>query len=359
MGAKYNNLIIYYLSGTGNALNSARWITEEANKKNIKTFLFPIDRKKKPDVPETKGKTLIGFCYPTHGFAPPWSMLKFIFKFPRLKNFDFFLLNTRAGMKFSKIYFPGLSGVAQILPMLFLLIKGFKIAGLLPIDLPSNWISLHPGLSQKATEQIAQRRKAQIIKYSNNLLEKGRSYNYKVFLYVPLDLLVAPISFLYLFVGRFIIAKSFMATSDCGDCRLCIDNCPTGALKMKDNRPYWSFSCESCMRCISTCPTKSIQTAHSFWLSVLYISSSLPLSYLLVSYLDKYNIKIFSYFRNPLDIIISWVITLMLFYVAYWIFFLLIRYKYINKFFEYTSLTRYWRRFISPGIKTKDLMIKK
>lgn len=313
----------------------------------------------KPEIPETEGKTIIGFCYPTHGFSAPWSMLKFIFKFPKIKNCDFFLLNTRGGLKFSKLYFPGLSGIALILPMIFLLLKGFRLAGLLPIDLPSNWISLHPGLTQKATGQIAERRKMKIIKYTNCLFENGWSYNYKVFLYLPLDLLVSPISILYLFIGRFIIAKSFMATSDCGDCMLCVDNCPVGALIMKDNRPYWSFRCESCMRCISTCPTKSIQTAHSFWITVLYISLSVPFGLWFTNYLDKNNIHLFPFFKNSLDLVVSWGISLFLYYITYWIFFLLIRYKYINKFFEYTSLTKYWRRFISPGIRTKDLTIKK
>lgn len=356
---KYENLIIYYLSGTGNALNASRWLIEAASEKGAKTFLFPLDRKKKIEIPEVSGKTLIGFCYPTHGFAPPWSMIKFFFRFPGQKNCDFFLLNTRGGLKFSKLYFPGLSGIAQILPLLVLLIKGFRLAGLMPMDLPSNWISLHPGLTQKATCEIAERRKRKFKKFSENLLEKGRSFSYKVFLYLPLDLLAIPISLMYVFVGRFIIAKSFMATSDCGDCRLCVDNCPVGAVIIKDNRPYWSFKCESCMRCICTCPTKSIQTAHSFWITTSYFISAIPVSIWFANLLNENNIILFPFFQNSLNRIVSACTSLSLFYLAYMVFFLSIRYKYINKFFEYTSLTRYWKRYISPGIKVKDLMIKK
>lgn len=355
---KYDNLIIYYLSGTGNALNASRWLIEEASGKGAKTFLFPIDRKITAEIPEVKGKTLLGFCYPTHGFAPPWSVIKFFFRFPRLKNYDFFLLNTRGGLKFSKLYFPGLSGIAQILPLLVLLIKGFRLSGLMPMDLPSNWISLHPGLTPKATEEITERRKKKIKKFSENLLEKGRSYSYKVFVYLPLDLLVAPISLMYIFVGRFIIAKSFMAASDCGKCRLCVDNCPVGAVVIKDKRPYWSFKCESCMRCISTCPTKSIQTAHSFWITTTFLISAVPVSLWLANFFNENNIILFPFLYNSLNRIVSAVTSLSLFYLAYWIFFLIIRYKWINKIFEYTSLTKYWRRFLSPGIKTKDLKIK-
>ena len=82
---KYDNLIIFYLSGTGNALNAARWMIEAASEKGAKTFLYPIDRKKKIELPELNGKTMLGFCYPTHGFAPPWSMIKFFLDFKNLR----------------------------------------------------------------------------------------------------------------------------------------------------------------------------------------------------------------------------------------------------------------------------------
>jgi hypothetical protein len=49
-----------------------------------------------------------------------------------------------------------------------------------------------------------------------------------------------------------------------------------------------------------------------------------------------------------------WGISLAVFFVisgaAYW----LMRARFINLFFTYTSLTKYWRRYMAPGIKPRD-----
>ena len=98
----YDNLIIYYFSGTGNAKNASKWITRVAQVKGIKTHLINIDRFQEITIPERNGKTLIGFCFPTHGFNMPPIMLKFVSMFPGLRDVDVFILNTRAGIKLSR-----------------------------------------------------------------------------------------------------------------------------------------------------------------------------------------------------------------------------------------------------------------
>ena len=68
---KYDQLILYYFSGTGNARNAAIWIEKIAKEKGLTTYLINIDRFKTIDIPELSEKTLIGFCSPTHGFNMP------------------------------------------------------------------------------------------------------------------------------------------------------------------------------------------------------------------------------------------------------------------------------------------------
>ncbi|OQX73754.1 MAG: hypothetical protein B6D61_12195, partial [Bacteroidetes bacterium 4484_249] len=161
---KYSQLVIYYFSGTGNARNAAIWITKVAKEKGLQTQVINIDRFNIVDVPELTEKTLIGFCSPTHGFNLPPIVLKFISKFPKVKNVDAFILNTRGGLKLHKFFLPGLSGVAQLLPALILWLKGFRVVGMQPLDLPSNWLLLHPGLKEKIINSIYERCK--VIVYS-------------------------------------------------------------------------------------------------------------------------------------------------------------------------------------------------
>ncbi|MDD5362442.1 MAG: EFR1 family ferrodoxin [Ignavibacteria bacterium] len=349
---KFNNLIIYYLSGTGNALKASEWLIEKASECGMKTSIHSIDRFKDMVLRETNDKTLFAFCYPTHGFNPAPLMLKFMFKFPRGKA-DVVFVNTRGGLKFKKMYFPGLSGLAQILPMAILKIKGYKIAGSLPFDLPSNWISLHPGLTNNAVNDIVNRRRGQMKNFAGRLFKNGKAYNYKFFLYMPLDIAVIPIAAGYYFFFRFVLAKSFYATSDCNDCRICVKNCPTESIKIVGSRPYWKYTCESCMRCISTCPKKSIQTAHSFIIPMLYFLSVLPVA---AAIYNAFNINIGHGVLNyAITKMLNWIFTLTAVFAAYLIFSFLLKLKPINKFFEYTSLTRYWRRYLFPGTKIKNL----
>ena len=81
MNIIYNNLVIYYFSGTGNARRSSEWIAEVARTEGIKVHLVNIDRFENIAIPEIdQGRTLFGFAYPTHGFNAAPIMLRFLKK---------------------------------------------------------------------------------------------------------------------------------------------------------------------------------------------------------------------------------------------------------------------------------------
>ncbi len=166
---EYKKLVLYYFTGTGNALKAGRWIAGEAEKKNIAVGLYAIDDNYKPNPDEIEDDTLIGFLFPTHGFNIAPAMLKFIMKFPSKKKNDVFLLNTRAGLKLSKLVLPGLSGEAQFFPMIILKLKGYNIMGGLPLDMPSNWLLVHPGLNSKTVNAIAERCEGKTKEFINNI----------------------------------------------------------------------------------------------------------------------------------------------------------------------------------------------
>jgi len=338
----YSKLEIYHFSGTGNCMSAANWIGDKASANQIAVSILPIDRKQKPLLPSEK-KTLTGFCYPAHGFSLPWYMLKFITRFPRARQGrkDIFLLNTRAGMKLYKLFLPGLSGVAFLLPMVILFLKGYRIKGLLPLDMPSNWISLHPGIREKVVNSISNRCERQVDKFSEKILTGKTSIRPIFWVFLPLDIIVSPISLAYNLIGRFFLAKTFFASAKCNNCRICEEKCPVGAIRIVNDRPYWQFRCESCMRCMNICPQKTINTAHLLAAGIIWGSLLLPFNHDIRNYLTITFPVFYSTMPGLIDLTVATFISLPLFWGIYGIFHQIVRIKMANHIFTYTSFTNY------------------
>lgn len=341
----YNKLTIFYFTGTGNALATANWIARAAADRKIETKVVKITPSLKVEKKDFSENTLIGFCYPTHGFNTPPVVIDFLLRFPKLKN-NVFLLNTRAGMKLSKFFIPGLSGMAQLLPALILRMKGYKIIGFQPMDLPSNWVSIHPGLRQKVVTSIFQRCERITTTFAEKILTGKKVY--KGLVSLPIDLLICPISVGYYFFGRFVLAKTFIADSNCNSCKLCEKECPVKAIKMKNSRPFWTRKCESCMHCMNVCPQKAIQTPHLFTLILWWlVFSVLPLLALkeLISSIPLLTENFNIYFN--LIIVLT---GLPIIFFSYRILHFLMRFRYFSWLVAFTSLTKFkfWRRYFAP-----------
>jgi Pyruvate/2-oxoacid:ferredoxin oxidoreductase delta subunit len=346
----YDDLLIYYLSGTGNALTASGWMARIAENNGVRAQLIPIDHQKEPFVPEVKGKTLIGFCFPTHGFGIPWAMLKFVWRFPKLKPAKVFISTTRAGSKMGKVFLPGISGLAQWIPFLILWLKGYGIKGLLPLDMPSNWISVHPGYKRKVVDSIFSHCQALVGRFTEKLLAGKRYYHPYVFIFLPVDLALAPIMMGYQMYGRFLFAKLFVATDRCNACGICVDKCPVGAIRMYGSKPYWTVNCESCMRCISICPERAIQVSHLLATILIIALTMVPFYLLVFELFSQLPGKVFS----TLDFFAEWGLKVFLMVVIYWLVYLLMKFRVFSIIVEYTSLTRFWRGYRAPGILPKD-----
>jgi len=340
-----DRLIIYYFTGTGNALAASNWIAEISEMRNIPVEIKKITPSFKVEEQSFQQNTLIGFCYPTHGFNAPPVVIDFILRFPKSQN-RIFLLNTRAGMKISKLFTPGLSGLALLFPALVLLLKGYQIVGLQPMDLPSNWISIHPGLRQKVVDSIF-RRCEKITKTFADKILSGKKV-YKGLISLPIDLLISPISAAYYFLGRFALAKTFVADNSCNSCSLCEKECPVNAIIMKSNRPFWTRKCESCMHCMNRCPHRSIQTPHLFvtviWWLVFFVIPLFIMKELLQLNPDDAR------FYNLIFDVVTIITGFPIIFFSYRILHFLMKYRIFNILIEYTSLTRFkfWRRYFAP-----------
>jgi ferredoxin len=346
-------ITIYFFSGTGNALSVANWIKNVAEKQGADVTLVDIGvLQVRKAVPPDKDEW-IGFISPTHGFNFPPVMMHFLFRFPRGKGNKTFIVNTRGGLKFGRVFFPGLSGTAQYLTAITLLIKGYKVAGMRPIDLPSNWISLHPGLNKDAIEAIYIRRKKQAEEFALRLLAGKKDF--RALLDLIQDVLITPISFLYYFFGRYMLAKTFIASSKCNTCLQCIEECPVQAIRLVDNRPYWSHKCESCMHCMNLCPRQAIETAHGFITGVFILVNSVILLHIYkianVSQTVADIIKIpgGSYIIDLFEMLIL----MLVLFAAYRLVHYLMRFKFFDRLVVYTSLTKlkFWKRYRVKKLK--------
>jgi Pyruvate/2-oxoacid:ferredoxin oxidoreductase delta subunit len=351
MKLHYDNLLVVYYSGTGNSKRVSEWLSEKAQEEGIKTCVSSYHQFNEEMIADFTGNTLIGFFSATHGFNLPHSMLKFMVGFRSLKGSDIFIGNTRAGMKLSKLFLPGLSGIALYLPALIMRIKGYKIRSLYPVDLPSNWISLHPGLKKKVIDSMFDHYRTLTRNYADKVLS-GKRVFMKAFLLLPLDSVVAPIALGYYFFGRFILAKTFIANEKCDNCGLCIDQCTTHSIVLSGNRPFWKLSCESCMKCMNYCPKRAIETAHSFFFAVLFATI-----FLVNPVLTEWTKRLLSPLLNETspayDLIFSvikWSVAVLVFGLAYRLMHYLSGFRFFNRMITYTSFTywKFWRRYKAP-----------
>jgi len=344
---KFNKLIIYYFTGTGNAKQVANWIIEDAKTRGIETHLVNIGKPENIDDIEITKNTLIGFCYPTHGFNAPPIVLKQLWNFSKSKfNNNFFVANTRAGMKMGKLFTPGLSGIALLLPALILFLKGYKLIGYRSIDLPSNWISIHPGLKEKVVLSIFNRCKQITINFSDKILNGKKLL--KGFWTLPIDLAISPIAVAYYLFGRFALSKTYIATDACNQCGLCVENCPVHAISMKDNKPYWSYKCESCMQCMNNCPQRAIETPHGFITIIWWFAFSiLPL--FILNFINNY-VDAKSFLNDIVYYVLFTITSFLVIFGSYRVIHFLMKFNLINKIIATTSLTsyRFWRRYKAP-----------
>lgn len=342
----YKKIVIFYFSGTGNSKQIAYWIADFAKKWNIESQIISIDRIDYHALEKFNDDELLILTSPIHGFNYPKIVLDFISHFPKGKN-NFVLMNTRAGMKIGKWVTPGLTGIAFLLSSLILKMKGYKIKGQIPFDLPSNWISIHPALNS-GTIQYLQKKIYISLEFHCNKIFSGKN-DFHALRDIIQDILISPIALLYYIIGRFFLAKSYYASLDCDDCGLCIKNCPVQAIKLVDGKPYWKFTCESCMRCMNACPKKAIETAHGLFVAVSIISSTLT-NYI---FYKLFDFSSHSWLVNNVFITIFFFLVL---WASYRIQHYLLRFNFFEKIIRWTSLTQYkfWGRY-KPKLKKSKI----
>jgi Pyruvate/2-oxoacid:ferredoxin oxidoreductase delta subunit/flavodoxin len=337
--AAYQKLIIYYFSGTGNSRNVALWLSNVAKENSIESRLINIGQIDRLTIEQPDPEALVAFISPIHGFNYPPVMMHFIMRFPKGRN-KVLLMNTRAGMLIGKWNVPGLTGIAFYFSALFLKLKGYSIKAMFPVDLPSNWISVHPGLNERTVKYLHEKNQEKVYRFARKVLNGGSDF--RGIREIIQDALVAPISLGYYFMGRFLFAKTYFASSDCDNCGLCIKNCPVKAIIKVDNRPFWTFNCESCMRCMSNCPKQAIETGHGFIAGFMLLFNTFFIV-LFYKYLELYFFRIEN---EMVRFVVETSLFLSMLALSYRLIHYCMRFRFFERMMVYTSLTKYkfWGR---------------
>jgi Pyruvate/2-oxoacid:ferredoxin oxidoreductase delta subunit len=352
MVQKWDSLYIYCFSGTGNALASSLWIADEAEKRGIKPVIQQIDKVNDLRMPCRDENPLIGFTFPTHGFNAAPIMIRFISGFPAALGKEVFVLNTRAGMKFLRIFLPGLSGLALMIPAFILWLKGYRCIGFRPVDLPSNWIPLHPGLRTKVIESIFRRCEVIVRNFAVEIFSGKKVW--RGLFSLPIDLLISPVALGYYFGGRFFLSKTFIANKNCNNCGLCIKGCPTSSIKLVNNRPYWKLTCESCMRCLNNCPERAIEAAHGLATGFMLIITAVN-TRLMILIVDALQISPEAWWWKLTSQIIGISVMVLIAAFLYRVVHFTMSFKSVRFLVRYTSLTTFpfWRRYNYPKSHSK------
>jgi hypothetical protein len=83
-----------------------------------------IDETDTENEPTPSKDTLVGILFPTHGFMPPWSMIKFLLRMRRQNGVPALCAATRGGIKVGPLRIPGAAGLGTFLAAFLMIIIG-------------------------------------------------------------------------------------------------------------------------------------------------------------------------------------------------------------------------------------------
>jgi Pyruvate/2-oxoacid:ferredoxin oxidoreductase delta subunit len=351
---------IYYMSGTGNSYRLACLVDEELKKAG---YLSHIKSTREADVREeisgNPGDFLV-LAFPTHGFTVPWEMLKFACRLPPKKLTKAFCIATRGSLKASKVLIPGMSGSANFIIALILILKGYRVLGALSQNMPSNWSTLHPIQKTSSHQAIIDRARKRIIRFMCNILNnRWEWFNLNNLYEFVSGMLLLPISAAYLLFGRFYHSKLYFANKNCNQCGICVKNCPYQAIRLYGKKrplPYWTYRCESCMRCATLCPENAIEIGQSWGVLVFYIGT-IPFSVYFLNILGEHIggiDQIRGTFYAEIIEVLFWYPSI---FIPYFIFQLFLRIPIVNWIFTHTTMThfKWWGRYREPGTRLKEI----
>lgn len=338
---------LHVFSGTGNCLRMAEWSSEQMRALGYTTSVIQIGRHTASRVDPKTG--LVGVICPTHGFTAPWAAISHTLKMPFApKGCRAFVMPARAGTKLYGTHLPGFEGTAGYLLALILTLKGYRVRGVMAVDMPSNWLAVHPGMRETSVSTIIARADLKTKHFIKTIIRGHLRFPLGSLISLTLGLLLWQISLGYLLIGRFMLAKMLYADNSCNGCGVCVKQCPAQAISMVRNHPWWSFRCESCMRCIGSCHSHSVQ-AGQLWLVAAGFAASQPYALLVAGGYTGWLLG-----HPNWQIAANYPFMLLAIWLMMWPQWALSSFQMGSTILRYTTFTPRWRRYTAPGIRFRQ-----
>ncbi len=359
----FKELTAFFLSGTGNSYRAARWLVEAARERGIEAETVAIDRAEPLATSKLGPEHLWAFYFPTHGFMPPWSMIKYLLRLQLGRGTRAAVVATRGGIKVGPVVIPGAAGLAVFMAALILTLKGYRMRAGLSLDMPANMLNIHWGMRPKNTSVILERGRSRLTSFSSALLSGRRFWSPRNLLWeaswsAAILYWWPAFPILYLFIGRVFMAKVFFADGSCKGCGKCATGCPNQAIVMigrgKSRTPYWTHHCEACMRCVAFCDFRAIQSSWAWAVLLLYTMSFVSAGFVQHALGTAIGLDF------PLSDLAGEVAAVVLVYLGiltlYSLLWGLTRIPPVRWLLSVLNPTRYYRRYHEPGTSRRDLV---
>jgi NAD-dependent dihydropyrimidine dehydrogenase PreA subunit len=235
------NIDLYYYTGTGNSLWTARTLAESLGHANI----FSMSAIHQNIV--GRRADAVGIIFPVHVWGLPHRVIDFVSAMAGDPTAYYFALAVNAGQ------------VAATLLQLKKLMasRDMQLSSGFDLVMPSNYLPWGgPGPVVKQMKRIRDAREkigkiaVTVVNRENRPVEKGPLW--KNILFSWFNKITFP-----RIPG---MDKSFWVDEKCDACRICKAVCPCDNIKTNaDGKPIWNHQCEQCLACIQWCPREAIQ----------------------------------------------------------------------------------------------------